>query len=110
MTDIDNEKPPFDFEAHRQRAVEQYSRKIDLYDEFAEAAKNILAIATRNQGSRISEIQFRTKDVKSFGTKAVTPSEQNPAEPKYKNPLSDITDLSGIRVITFFPRTVEEVC
>jgi putative GTP pyrophosphokinase len=110
VSDIEKEKSPFDFEAHRQRAVEQYGRKKDLYEEFAEAAKNILAVATQSRGSRISEIQFRAKEVASCGKKAITPSEQNPAEPKYKNPLADITDLAGVRVITFFPRTIEDVC
>jgi len=40
----------------------------------------------------------------------MTPNEQNPEEPKYKKPMSDITDLAGVRVITFFPSTVGEVC
>jgi len=48
--------------------------------------------------------------LESFSKKCVTPTEQNPEEPKYRNPLQDITDLAGIRVITFFPRTVGRVC
>jgi len=30
--------------------------------------------------------------------------------PKYKKPMSDITDLAGVRVITFFPSTVVRLC
>ena len=49
------------------------------------------------------------KDVDSFARKASTPSEQNPDAPKYKDPISEITDLAAVRVITFFPRTVGEI-
>ena len=45
--------------------------------------------------------------MESFGTKASKPSELDPDQPKYPNPLSDITDLAGVRVITFFPKTAE---
>jgi putative GTP pyrophosphokinase len=35
--------------------------------------------------------------------------ESDPAKPKYPDPLKEVTDLAGIRVITFFPRTVAQV-
>jgi ppGpp synthetase/RelA/SpoT-type nucleotidyltranferase len=57
----------------------------------------------------VNDIQFRAKELESFGKKATTPNEQNSEEPKYRNPLADITDLAAVRVITFFPRTVDEV-
>jgi putative GTP pyrophosphokinase len=108
VTELTPETSPFDFEVHRRAALEQYGRKRDLYREFAETVRDILADATK--GLRISEFQFRAKELESFGKKSVTPAERNPDEPKYKHPLADITDLAGVRVITFFPRTVEEVC
>ena len=101
---------PFDFESHRKAAVEQYAQKRELYDVFSWEIKNILTEAIESRGLKINDIQCRAKSEKSFGKKAMTPSEQNPDEPKYKNPLSDITDLAGVRVITFFPKTVSEVC
>lgn len=110
MTDTDKEKAAFDFEAHRRAAVEDYRRRFNLYESFAGEVKEILDQAIIARGIRASDIQARAKTTDSFGKKVITPSEQNPGEPKYKNPMTDITDLAGVRVITFFPRTVEEVC
>ncbi len=104
------EAPRFDFEAHGKGAVEQYSKKRGKYQEFAQTVRDILADAIRGQDLRVNDIQFRAKEIDSFGEKAMTPSDQHPEEPKYKNPLTEITDMAGVRVITFFPRTVVQVC
>jgi putative GTP pyrophosphokinase len=108
--EIIKENVPFDFESHRKNAVEQFTRKRELYEDFAWAVRDILADATKTRGLKVNEIQCRAKDLRSFGKKALAPNEQNPEEPKYKNPMADITDLAGVRVITFFPSTVNEVC
>jgi putative GTP pyrophosphokinase len=110
MSETIKERVPFDFESHRKSAVEQFSSKRDLYQDFASAVRDILADAIKTRGLKVNEIQFRAKEVESFGKKAMTPNEQNPEEPKYKDPMSDITDLAGVRVITFFPGTVAKVC
>ena len=110
MSEITKERVPFDFESHRKNAVEQFSRKRELYEDFAWAVRDILADATKTRGLKVNEIQCRAKETKSFGKKAITHNEQNPEEPKYKDPMADITDLAGVRVITFFPSTVNEVC
>ena len=112
MSEVAKEKVPFDFETHRKNAVDQYTKKRPLYEELGWKIENILteAIETRGLKSKINAIQSRAKEVPSFDKKAVTPNEQDSEEPKYKNPLSDIADLTGVRVITFFPSTVTEVC
>ena len=104
------ERVPFDFESHRKMAVGQYAKKRELYDDFSWEIRNILQEAVEASNLKINDIQCRAKDETSFGRKAMTPSEQNPDEPKYKEPMSDITDLAGARVITFFPKTVSDVC
>jgi putative GTP pyrophosphokinase len=110
VNEISKETVPFDFESHRKNAVEQFAKKRKLYEEFAWEIENILTEAIETRKLKINEIQSRAKDEKSFGKKALTPNEQNPGEPKYKNPMEDITDLAGVRVITFFPSTVNDVC
>ena len=110
MTETAKEKVPFDFDGHGKKAVEQYAKKRQLYDDFSWEIKNILDQAIETRNLKISEIQSRAKEEKSFGKKAMTPNQQNPDEPKYQNPMSDITDLAGVRVITFFPSTVKDVC
>jgi putative GTP pyrophosphokinase len=109
VTEAIPETVSFDFDAHRKAAVEQYSRVQSLYRDFAETVSNILADAIKSRGLRVNAIQYRPKELESFGQKSITPAEQNPTAPKYKNPLADITDLAAVRVITFFPRTVDEV-
>jgi putative GTP pyrophosphokinase len=110
MSDADRDKLTFDFEVHRRTAVEEYSRRRDLYGHFAQAVKEILADAIATRRLRINDIQFRAKTLESFGKKVMMPSEQNPGQPKYRKPMTDVSDLAGVRVITFFPRTVNEVC
>jgi putative GTP pyrophosphokinase len=110
MSEIIKEGLPFDFEAHRKNSVEQFTRKRELYEDFASAVRDILADATETSGLKVNEIQCRAKDTKSFGKKAMTPNEQNPEEPRYKDPMADITDLAGVRVIAFFPSVVHEIC
>jgi hypothetical protein len=91
MTEIKPERFAFDFEAHRKAAVEKYNRKRDSYREFAETIHDILADAIRTRDLRVNEIQMRAKTVDSFGKKAMTPKKENSDEPKYKDPLAEIT-------------------
>ena len=109
MSEVTKDTVPFDFESHRKKAVEQYAKKRQLYDDFSWEIRNILEEAIESRNLKINEIQCRAKDEESFSKKVMTPSEQNPDEPKYKNPMSEITDLAGVRVITFFPSTVDEI-
>lgn len=110
MNELTKDGVPFDFESHRRYALEQFTGKRELYENFAGVVRDILADAIKTCGLKINDIQSRAKELKSFGTKAMTPNEQSSEEPKYKNPMSDITDLAGVRVITFFPSTVNGVC
>lgn len=110
MTETEKDKPAFDFERHRQTAVEEYRRQLSTYEQFSEEVRDILADATNARRIRVSDFQFRAKTIDSFGKKASTPSEQNPGDPKYRTPIQDIKDLAGVRVITFFPKTVDDVC
>jgi ppGpp synthetase/RelA/SpoT-type nucleotidyltranferase len=48
-------------------------------------------------------------DPVSFGRKASKPAKEDPDKPMYPSPLEQITDLAAIRIITFFPRTIEDI-
>ena len=54
-------------------------------------------------------MQHRAKDPTSLGRKAAIPSETDPARPKYEQPIKQITDLAGIRIITQVLGTVPEI-
>ncbi len=94
---------------HRQEAVEGYQTKRRIYKSFVAEIEHILVVTLRRQNIKIASIEGRAKDVENFGKKASLPSPFNPDLPKYKDPLNEITDQAGVRVITFFPKTVDEV-
>lgn len=54
-------------------------------------------------------MEARAKDPSSLGKKASLPSEDDPRKPKYPHPLQQITDLVGIRIIAYFPGTLDEI-
>lgn len=62
-----------------------------------------------NGTSKFKTVQHRAKSAKSFFEKAATPSEENPNRPRYVNPLDNITDLAGVRVITYFPAMLSDI-
>jgi putative GTP pyrophosphokinase len=99
----------FDFEAHRKSAVESYQRIRPIYEAFAETLKAILAQALERAHIKVASIEARAKSIDRFGVKASTPSNGDESRPKSSEPLKQITDLAGVRVITFFPRTVSQV-
>lgn len=103
------EKAPFDFENHGRSAANDYARQRGLYADFAETIKAILVDVVRRADIKCNSIDARAKTVESFARKAATPAEGHPDAPKYPEPLRQITDLSGVRVITFSPRAVSEV-
>ena len=100
----------FDFIAHRAYAVAKYKEIRPLYQDFADIAKSILADILGAANIKYSSIEARAKEINKFGDKASKPSGLDSTKPKYLNPLEDITDMAGVRVITFLPQTVEDVC
>jgi putative GTP pyrophosphokinase len=100
---------PFDVEAHRQRAEQSYQRVRPQYEELAQAIKEILSDAFKAASINVASIEARGKTVESFGNKASEPADTDETQPKYPEPLKQITDLAGVRVITFFPRTIEYI-
>lgn len=109
MSTTDDQTAPFDFEAHRLRAIEDYQRIRPLYDGVAAVVKKILEETLDARDGRFHSIEARAKEIDSLGRKVTEQSDADPSKPKYPNPMTDITDLSGVRVITFFPRTLESV-
>lgn len=110
MADESEVASKFDFSAHRESAVAKYKEIRPLYQDFAEKAKSILAYILGAADIKYPSIEARAKDVNKFGDKASKSSELDSTKPKYPNPLEDITDMAGVRVITFLPQTVEDVC
>lgn len=109
MSDSLPQEEKFDFAAHEQSAVNAYLKVYPYWTDVAAATGRVIEQAIRSRGIQVHSVQFRSKDPASLGRKASKPSDADPLQPKYRNPLQEITDLSATRVITFFPRTIEAI-
>jgi putative GTP pyrophosphokinase len=109
MSDLPPQESPFDFAAHEQASVAEYLKHYQFWADVAGATGRIIEQAIRQREIRTLSVQFRAKDPASFGRKAAKPSDNDPLRPKYPKPLAQITDLSATRIITYFPRTIEEI-
>jgi len=92
----------FDFERHGRDSAETYRRIRPLYDDFCQTVVRLLNDVCRAYASAIHSVVARAKDVESFYAKAIKPLETDPDKPKYRDPVKEITDLAGARIITYF--------
>jgi len=99
----------FDFGNHKLHAIQEYQKIRPLYEEYVTVIRNVLSEVFKSRHINIHSIEVRAKEIASFGNKASMPSPVDPSKPYYPNPLFDITDLAGIRVIVFLPRTLDMV-
>jgi putative GTP pyrophosphokinase len=109
MTEQENTSDPLDLEPHAQAAVAKYLRVQPFYENLADVVARVLQECLNRRGIKVHSVQHRAKDPTSFGRKAAIPSDVDPSSPKYGNPLKEITDLAGVRIITHFPGTLVEV-
>lgn len=96
-----NRKYPSSEEYNKQ--VEAYHKEIPAYETFARALKRVLENACRIS---IPEaiVQTRPKDISSFAAKWVLKYD------RYPDPIEDMTDLCGGRVIVQTLEQVQAVC
>jgi len=94
---------------HADRAVVQYLRVQPFYADIADVVARIIKQSLDSRAIKIHSVQHRAKDARSLGLKAATPADEDPDEPKYSEPIKQITDLAGVRVITHFLSTVDDV-
>lgn len=99
----------FDFATHTRKFVEEYQKKRPDYEGYAGEVASLLEKAFRARQIPYASIEKRAKGIDSFRMKASKSSREDLALPKYLNPLTDIEDLAGIRVITYFLKTIEDV-
>ncbi|MBK5275091.1 MAG: hypothetical protein JJE30_08575 [Desulfuromonadales bacterium] len=104
-----SEANEFDFTLHQKNSEYDYQKLRPMYEAFAEITKDILINAINVGKITVASIDARAKEIDSFGKKSAKPSKEDSNRPKYLNPIKDITDLAGVRVITFFPRTLLDV-
>jgi len=98
----------FDPVTYGERAAAMYREMRGLYLDFARCIKTLLDEALRSADVKAQSVDARAKTIDSFTRKAGLPHPLDPTRPKYEDPLRDITDMAGVRVITFLPAAVEQ--
>jgi ppGpp synthetase/RelA/SpoT-type nucleotidyltranferase len=88
-------------EKHRED-IQKFKTVEESYKIYTEILKKILEKAVSIYAP-LGEVQARAKKIESFSEKIIR-------KDKYKNPLTDMTDLCGARVITHFSKQVQEIC
>lgn len=104
-----NEIKKFNFVEHGRKAREEFSKVRNQYEILATAIKLIIENALKHEKLMIQSIESRAKDLDSFEKKCLKPSKVDPEKPKYDDPLTQVTDLAGVRIIAFFLKTVEDI-
>jgi ppGpp synthetase/RelA/SpoT-type nucleotidyltranferase len=82
--------------------IEEYKKKRSDFEEFSAFMKEVLQKAI-NQLGLIGFADARAKSLVSFSNKIIL-------KDKYKNPLTDMTDLCGARVVVHFKSQVDKIC
>lgn len=106
---IVHEEEKIDLAAHAKNFLSDYLKVFNFYEELAQAKSRIVEEAINKRKVQVLSVQARAKRADSFERKAAKPAVNDPESPKYTDPIKQITDLSAIRIITFFPRTIHEI-
>ncbi len=90
-------------ESTEEKILREYDEKRDLYLHFTDQLKRLLDLNLANSvfTSQIVLIEARAKEVESLRRKLSANAERGYAS------LTDITDLSGLRIVTMFRDDVE---
>lgn len=83
--------------------VEVYKKIRPTYERFSERLSDLILTLLAESKIRIHAIEKRAKDVDSFQQKLQKPEKQ------YDDPLQQITDLCGIRIIVYYVDDLEFV-
>lgn len=89
-------------DSHSEQLLQQYRDLRPTLEQLAENAYNLIQDALRKQGIYVTAIEHRVKSEKSLAGKLELKGA------KYKT-IYDVTDLVGLRVITFYSDEVDKV-
>ena len=84
--------------------IQQYEADRPRYEQFAEKLAGLIKELLTGKNIRFQAVESRAKTVESVRAKTGRP------EKGYANPLEEITDLAGIRVVLYYVDDVDRVC
>jgi ppGpp synthetase/RelA/SpoT-type nucleotidyltranferase len=82
--------------------ISLYRQQRPIYEQFTSTCEDLLGRLLRGANLRVHSVASRTKDIDKLAEKISRPDRQY-------HTLEDITDLSGVRVITFFADDVDKI-
>lgn len=91
-------------------AVRQYRLALPAYQQAAARVAALLVERLDEAGINYLTATARAKSVESLRNKAARASRDDPEQPEFPQPLEQITDLVGARIITYLPESVSRVC
>ena len=83
--------------------VEKYRAKWHSYSVFAERLQGLITQLIEQSGTKVHFVESRAKSPESFAEKIRRPDKD------YKNPLEDIPDLVGVRVVLYYNDNVKGI-
>ena len=83
----------------------EYVSKINDYEKFEKLLKGLVETLLKNEGLS-AQVSSRTKSVSSFREKI---ERKNREGKSYDNPSSEITDIVGIRIITYYMDDIDKI-
>ena len=87
---------------HSQELLQQYRSKLPVYQRMERIVFNLLESSLKEHGMYVNAIEHRVKEEKSLAKKLELKGT------KYKS-ISDVTDILGLRIITFYTDDVDKV-
>lgn len=97
----------FDFAAHKAASIAAYIPMRPRYEFFGETLLKLLRMCLAEEA--VHNIEARAKTIDSFGDKAASAADASADTPKYSEPLKQITDLCGVRIIAYFPDALKSI-
>ncbi len=79
----------------------EFEKQIPNYNRLGENIKNALIQFLENENIDFSDVEYRIKTFQSFSKKL--------GRKDYENPLSDVTDICGVRIINYYPSDLEKI-
>jgi ppGpp synthetase/RelA/SpoT-type nucleotidyltranferase len=85
-----------------QKIIDEFDHKLSLYTAFTEKIRQLIVEILTETGQRVHSVSARVKDRGTLAEKITR------SDTKYTK-LTDVTDLAGIRIITFFDDDVGKI-
>ena len=92
----------YQLDMHSEQLMEEYPERLAVYERLAQLANEALRHALETQHLHVTTMEFRVKTEDSLAGKLELKGA------KYHT-LSDVTDIVGIRVVTFYSADVDKV-